>query len=122
MLSLSNNNLFAINKKSYFDANNVITTIKELFLNIKYTPFYKKLTEKAIYIYFTRYMSFKDQIAFCKIKFGLSLFQTPWIFVILQIKVNTHDKKIFSDKIEYDNIRYLIFWKFNTNIIRRCNI
>lgn len=60
-------------------------------------------------MYFTRHMNSKYQIIFCEIKTELNLFQALEIVFILQIKVDTHDKKIFVDKIWYKKIKYRIF-------------
>lgn len=67
-------------------------------------------------------MSFKDQIAFCKIKLELSPFQALGIFLILQIEINMCSKNIFANKIEYKKVKYLIFCKFVANIIKNSNV
>lgn len=47
--SYSSNNQFATTIKSSNKGNNIVTTIEELFLNIRDKSSYKKLTEKAIH-------------------------------------------------------------------------
>lgn len=69
-----------------------------------------------------RHISFKKKIIFCKIKLRLEPFQALEIFLMLQIELNIRTGKILIDKIKYKKIRYLIFSKFVTNIIRFFNI
>lgn len=71
---------FAINVKSNNEANNVVATIKGLFLNIRHRSFYERLMENAVYeifkffMYFVKHMSSKDQMALHKIRSGLRPF------------------------------------------------
>lgn len=74
MFSLPTNDWFAINIKGNNKDNNIITIIKELFVNIKNKLSYKRSVKKMshkIYeflYYFVSYMSFKDRVVFCRMR------------------------------------------------------
>ncbi len=97
-------------------------------MNIGHRSSYERLTEKAVYetckffMHSARHMSSKDRVTFCGIRSGLRLFQALGIFSMLQIEVNTANEGILADEMGYRKIRYLIFWKFVANIIRRFNV
>ncbi len=128
LVSPSPGDQFATNVESNNKDNNAVTTIKRLFLNIGHRLSYKMLMEKTVYetgkffIHSARHMSSKDRVALCGIRLGLRSFQALGIFSMLQIKVDTGSRGIFADKMGYGKVRYLIFWKFVTNIIRRFNV
>lgn len=67
-------------------------------------------------MHFVRYINFKDWVAFCKIKTELKPFEIIKIFLILQIKANTYNERIFVNKICQKNIRYSIFLEFISKI------
>lgn len=101
MPSFSIDNQFTTNVE---DNNKVVAIIKGLFLNIRYRSFSERLMEKAVhetcefFMHSVKYISFKNQIALCKIKKRLKPFQALEIFLI-----------IFIHKIGYGTVRYQIF-------------
>lgn len=58
----------------------------------------------------------------CEIRSGLKLFLAFGIFLILQIEVDTSSRGILADEMEYEKVRYLVFWEFIANMIRCFNI
>ncbi len=119
---------FTTNVKSDNKDNNAITTIEGLFLNIGYRSSYKRLTKKVVYktckffMHSAKHISSKDRVAFCGMRLGLKPFQALKIFSMLQIEVDTGSEGILADEIGYGKVRYLIFWKFVTSIIRQFNV
>ncbi len=126
--STSPGDQFTTDVKSNNKDNNVVVTIEVLFLNIGYRSFYERLMEKVVhetcefFIHSARHMSSKDRVAFCVIRLELRPFQALRIFLMLQIEVDIGNEGILADKIGYGKVRYLIFWEFVANIIRRFNV
>lgn len=127
MSSSSSNNQFIIDVKIDNKSNNIVITIKELFLNVKNRLSYERFMEKIVYgtceffMHSAKHMNFKNLVALCGIKLGLNQFQALEIFLMLQIKVDIYSGNIFVDKIENKNVKYLIFQKFIANIIKCLN-
>lgn len=105
MLKRSYNNKFTSDVKKE-QGNDIVATIQELFLNIEYKSFYKRLTKKMIYeaweffVHFVRHMSSKYWLVICEIKLGLKPFYAVGIYSMLQITVNIYNGNKFADKIK----------------------
>ncbi len=41
---------------------------------------------------------------------------------MLQIEVDTGSESILADEMGYGKVRFLVFWKFDANIIRCFNV
>lgn len=65
-------------------------------------------------MHFLKYISFKNQVIFYRIKLSLILSYTLKKSFILQIKIDIQSE----NKIKYQIIIYLIFLKFVCNIIQ----
>lgn len=97
-------------------------------MNIRYRSSYERLLEKVVwetckfFIHPPRHITLKDRIAFSDIKSGLRSFQALGIFFMLKIEMDKQSGNILADKIGYRKVRYLIFEKYITNLIRRFNV